>query len=105
MVHFDDQENARLHSELAEHITHLIEAGLIQDPIALGISKRVQDKGLDALSKKQDWVFKKQVYDPYCQPTCWRCGDSIPIGEAWDVEAGDLNDLCSSCRHDWNRMN
>lgn len=105
MAHFDDQETARLHAELAEHLSHLIEAGLIQGPKVLGISKLVQDKGADVLSKKQEWVFRKMVIEPYCQPTCWRCGCSIPVAEAWDVEAGDLNDLCSSCRHDWDRLN
>ncbi|KEP69539.1 hypothetical protein DL1_03410 [Thioclava dalianensis] len=106
MSHFDDLENARVRYEMAEHLEHLFQAGIIRecDQPVYGIARLVQDKGQEILTPKQSWHFRTKVEEPYCRPECWRCGFTISVDQAWDVESGDLNDLCPSCRHDWDRM-
>jgi hypothetical protein len=102
MSHFDDNENARADAELAKHLAHLLEAELVKkenQPIH-GITKQVEQQGRSSLSGKQEWVFRTEVFELFCQQKCELCGEPIPVSEAWDVELGDLNTVCSSCRHD-----
>ncbi|MFC1503726.1 hypothetical protein ACFL53_05255, partial [Pseudomonadota bacterium] len=64
---------------------------------ALGITKLVIDKGEDALSTKQKFVFKKEVLDPYTVSECSRCASNIPWSEMYD--AATEHGLCNYCWH------
>ena len=102
MSHFDDNENVRADAVLAEHLSYLLEAELIKkenQPI-YGITKQVEQKGRLSLSGKQEWIFRNEVFERFCQQKCEQCGEMIPVSEAWDVELNDINTVCSSCRHD-----
>ncbi|WP_395541550.1 hypothetical protein [Neotabrizicola sp. sgz301269] len=97
---YEQAEREREQKDLADHLKTLIDTETVKDQPELGITKQVIDKGRDSLSDKQEWVFKTKVYDPYCDQKCELCGERIPVSEAWDFEAGDLQHTCSSCRHD-----
>jgi hypothetical protein len=102
MAHSNDNETIRTDIDLAEHLAYLVEAELVkkENQPAYGIVRQVQDQGRASLSEKQEWVFRTQVFEPFCQQECELCGQPIPVSEAWDIELGELNTICSSCRHD-----
>ena len=102
MSHFDDTENARTDAELAEHLAYLLKAELVkkENKTIYGITKQVEQQGRSSLSDKQEWVFRTEVFELFCQQKCELCGEPISVSEGWDVELGDLNTICSSCRHD-----
>ncbi|OWY13512.1 hypothetical protein B6V73_17135 [Thioclava sp. JM3] len=104
MSDYDRIEDARLQKALATHLGHIIGADLISDQVALGIAKKVRAERVHGLSPKQEWVFQTKVLEPFCQPKCWRCGAPIDLEEGWDFESGEVNELCSSCRSDWEGM-
>lgn len=62
----------------------LIEGDDIGDKAARGITKVVIDRGLDALSDKQRYVFKTQVEDKFPQPKCEECSETIPWDQAYE---------------------
>lgn len=64
---------------------------------ALGITKLVIEKGEDALSDKQKYVFKKQVLDEFTTSECSRCGGDIPWSEMYD--AATEHGMCNYCWH------
>ena len=90
--------------ELTALLERLLEAEVIEDGPARGIARLVVDRGVESLSEKQSYVFRKHVQEPFCQPECDRCGERIPVAEAWDVEHGDTASMCSGCKHDYDRM-
>jgi hypothetical protein len=67
------------------------------DGAALGITKLVIDKGVDALSSKQRFVFDSQVLGQYTVKACTRCGSEIPWSEMY--AALDNGGLCNYCWH------
>lgn len=68
---------------------------------ALGITKIVIDKGREALSTKQDYVFQKQVLDEFTVDECKRCSCDIPWCEM--SSAYDNGGFCSYCNHMMNK--
>ena len=70
----------------------------------VGISKQVIAKGTRSLSERQAYIFKEHVEIPFCHLECWRCSDVICVQDAYDLELGDVADLCSSCKHDWEKI-
>lgn len=62
---------------------------------AEGITKLVIDKGVEALSEKQRFVFEKEVIEPYTYEECARCGCNIPWCEMFGAYEND--GLCSWC--------
>lgn len=97
---YEQAQRLQDQNDLAGHLKTLIETETLKVQPELGIAKWVIDKGRDGLSDKQEWVFKTKVFAPYCDQKCELCGEPIPVSEAWDHEAGDLQYTCSSCRHD-----
>ena len=67
------------------------------DGAALGITKLVIDKGEDALSEKQRYIFQKEVLDEFTIEECERCGSNIPWSEMYD--AVTEHSLCNYCWH------
>jgi len=61
-----------------------------------GITKLVLDKGYDALSQKQKYVFDKMIGDNTVQE-CERCACDIPWSEM--LEALDNGGYCNYCQH------
>jgi len=64
---------------------------------ALGITKVVIEKGQEALSKKQAYVFQAAVLDEYTVGECKRCSGDIPWCEM--MEAYDNGGFCGWCAH------
>lgn len=62
-----------------------------------GITKLVIDKGEDALSDKQRFVFKRDVLDVFAVEACEICGNEIPWSEMY--EAHDNGGVCGYCTH------
>ena len=85
-----------------QFLQQLIECDDITDDVARGITKLVIDKGLDALSEKQAYVFNKNVVDQFPQPKCERCEERIPWAEAHHFMHEEK--YCAGCQHDWNKM-
>ncbi len=61
-----------------------------------GIAKLMIDKGYDALSDKQKYVFDKMISENTID-TCKRCGCDIPLCEM--LEALDNGGFCNYCQH------
>ena len=66
-----------------------------------GISKLYLDKGYDALSDKQRYVFDKAI-EKYTVSECQRCGTAIPWCEM--IEALDNGGYCNYCQHMMEKM-
>jgi len=64
---------------------------------AEGITKLVIDKGVDSLTDKQKFVFKRDVLDVYIADGCARCEAPIPWSEMY--AATDNGGLCNYCWH------
>lgn len=60
-----------------------------------GIAKLVLDKGFEALSVKQKFVFEKEL-SHYVYDECSRCGDYIPWCEMSGAE--DNGGMCGWCQ-------
>lgn len=73
----------------------LINSGRIEGKEA-GIAKRMLDKGYEALSDKQRYIFDKTIKENYVAE-CERCGCDIPWCEM--LEALDNGGYCSYCQH------
>lgn len=78
--------------------------GFLEDLIAsgrleakeTGITKLFLDKGYDALSEKQKYVFDRMVRQN-SKTECERCATSIPWCEM--LEALDNGGYCNYCQH------
>ncbi|WP_329891474.1 hypothetical protein [Stenotrophomonas sp. SMYL11] len=62
---------------------------------AEGITKLVIDKGMDSLTDKQKFVFRRDVLDVYTLDGCSRCEAPIPWSEMY--AATDNGGLCNYC--------
>lgn len=67
-----------------------------------GITKFYLDKGYDALSEKQRYVFDKMVENNSVDE-CTRCGCPIPWCEM--LAALDNGGLCNYCEHTQTKIN
>jgi len=63
----------------------------------IGIAKLVIDKGYNFLTKKQKYVFDKNVVGFYYIEECKRCSINIPWSEM--LNAYDNNNMCGYCEH------
>lgn len=87
--HMDDDGFKEFLQQVVDH------GGL--EGAALGIAKLVIDKGEQALSEKQQYVFKTQVLDEFTVSACERCSSPIPWSEMYD--AATEHGLCNYCWH------
>jgi len=69
---------------------------------ALGITRRVIDKGIDSLSPAQQSVFGKQVTAVFVTGECERGGHEVPWEEMY--EAYHNGGYCSYCEHMKEKM-
>jgi|GEM_PF-770070 len=99
----EQHEKMEEQKALRRLLGRLIEGDVIGHPSAEGITKQVIDRGEGDLSPSQKAVFDEYVKKPFCQPDCYLCGTRIPYDEAWNIEAGETEDTCSSCRYDLNK--
>ncbi len=76
-------------------VQQLIDSGRIEGKEA-GIAKLMLDKGYDALSQKQRYVFDKMI-DNNTEKECKRCACDIPWCEM--LEALDNGGYCNYCQH------
>ena len=76
-------------------VQQLIDYGRIEGKEA-GIAKLMLDKGYDALSQKQRYVFDKMI-DNNTVKECKRCVCDIPWCEM--LEALDNGGYCNYCQH------
>jgi hypothetical protein len=88
--------------DYAEFLQKLVDCDDIQDEQAEGITKFVIANGRGALSKKQEFIFTKNVVEKFPQPKCERCGERIPWIEAHHFMHEEK--YCGGCQHDWNKM-
>ena len=71
------------------------------DGMEAGIAKLVLDKGIEALSSKQLYIFETAINE-FILDSCPRCGGDIPWSEMLD--AIDNDGLCGYCLHVWERL-
>ena len=76
-------------------VEDLINYGRIEGKEA-GIAKLMLDKGYDALSEKQKYIFDKMIGENSVDE-CKRCGCDIPWCEM--LEALDNGGYCNYCQH------
>ncbi len=81
--------------EYSDFLQRLIDNNHLEGA-AEGIAKKVIADGIESLSSKQKWTFKKQVSD-YTTSECSRGGCDIPWSEMY--EAYDNGGMCSWCAH------
>ncbi|MDX8339764.1 hypothetical protein SLH46_11255 [Draconibacterium sp. IB214405] len=80
--------------DFAAFIEELIDSHRFSDSKEEGIARLVVDKGFEALSDKQGYVFENSI-DPYVVSECKRCGCEVPWCEMSAVEFN--GGLCSWC--------
>ena len=80
----------------AEFLQKIIDMDHIEGS-ALGITKKVINKGEDSLSSKQYFVFKKEVLDEYVISECFLCKNDIPWSEMYDAATDHA--MCNYCWH------
>ena len=76
-------------------VQDLINTGRIEEKEA-GIAKLMLDKGYDALSDKQKYVFDKMINENSVEE-CKRCAIDIPWCEM--LEALENGGYCNYCQH------
>ncbi len=85
----DDPEGMEFNGFLQE----LIDARYLEGP-ARGITKLVIDKGREALSEKQEFIFQRHVIEEYVHERCNMCHQPIPWCEMFHaIDKG----LCAAC--------
>jgi|SRR6218665_1709429 len=77
-----------------EFLSTLIDGHMLE-PMAEGIARIVLDKGVEALSDKQRFVFEKEALGYFYVERCEGCGEDIPWPEM--LEAADNGGYCSRC--------
>lgn len=65
-----------------------------------GIAALMLDKGYDALSDKQKYVFEKMI-EEYSVKECTHCGQKIPWIEM--AAARENGGMCSWCQRQWEK--
>jgi len=88
-------ENRFLEEDFNEFVEYLVEQKMFADSKEEGIAKFVIDKGYEALTDKQKYVFETSITN-YIYEECNRCGCNIPWSEMIfaDINGG----LCSWCQ-------
>lgn len=76
-------------------LQELIDTKRLSDSKEEGIAKLVIDKGFEALSEKQKFVFENSI-SHYVYDECSRCGLEIPWVEMSAAE--DNGGMCSWCQ-------
>jgi hypothetical protein len=88
-------DNSRFKEEdFTEFLNTLIEGHMLE-PMAEGIARIVLDKGVEALSDKQRFVFEKEALGYFYVDKCALDGADIPWSEM--LEAADNGGYCSRC--------
>jgi len=77
-----------------EFINELISQNRFNDNKEIGIAKLVIDKGYEALTEKQKFVFENSL-SHYVYEECTRCGLEIPWSEMSATEHN--GGMCSWC--------
>lgn len=100
----EEAERRREEAEYRDFLRKLVDGGDLEPhgEMAVGITKLYIDKGPDALSEKQAYVFKRDVQGNFPQPECDVCTTPINWPEAYDALHGDC--LCGGCFHDKERI-
>ncbi|WP_152560406.1 hypothetical protein [Arenimonas donghaensis] len=80
----------------SDFLQEIIDGGHLEGA-ALGITKLAIDKGSDALSAKQRFVFERDVLGEFVKDGCSRCESNIPWSEMY--AALDNGGLCNYCWH------
>ena len=75
-------------------LEELIATDRFDDPMELGIAKRVAAEGFDSLSKNQQFVFEGAISHFVCE-NCVQCGREIPWEEMSAAE--DRGGKCGWC--------
>lgn len=88
-------KNRYREEDFNDFLEDLIKSGRIEGKEA-GIAKLVLDKGYDALSDKQKYVFDKMI-DCNTVSRCKLDGNEIPWNEMFD--ALDNGGYCSHCQY------
>ena len=70
--------------------------------VARGVASLFALKGPQALSEKQNAVFKRYVADEWPQPACEDCETPIPWDEAYHFHHFRVR--CSACEHTYDRF-
>ena len=87
----DDPEN-----EYRSFLQEVVDGGHLEGA-PLGITKLVIEKGKEALSDKQKFVFERQVEAEFITRECTECTNDIPWSEMY--AAYDNGGLCGWCAH------
>ncbi len=87
-------------SDMNDFLQLLIDDGLLENP-ALGITKKVISEGINSLSDKQEYCFRKQVLDLYTYECCSICSGEIFWHEMY--QAYDNGGSCSYCNYMLNK--
>lgn len=88
-----------LHEDFNIYLEELIDANLIEDEVALGISKYILSNGARGLSDKQWYVFLEKGLIPNYVEYCERCAEEIPWTEMLGTVYINEDDLCGYCHH------
>lgn len=88
----------RRQNGLIEYLESILEN--IDDSAAKGIAKLAIDKGMDALSDKQEYVLEQGISD-YLMYECPNCGESISYE---DMQIAIDDGMCSYCGYKWDKM-
>lgn len=88
-------ENRFLEEDFNEFVEYLLEQKMFSDSKEEGIAKFVIDKGYEALTDKQKYVFENSI-NHYIHEECGRCGLEILWSEM--ILANTNGGLCSWCQ-------
>jgi hypothetical protein len=91
-----DEVEREEQEQLDTAISDLVDQGHVEGAAA-GIAKLYLEKGRNALSEKQEAVFKNQILSLIEGNTCKRCHQAIPISEV--VESLDNGGVCGYCEN------
>ena len=83
---------------LIEYLESILEN--IDDNAAKGIAKLAIDKGIDALSQKQEYTLEQGISD-YLMYECPNCEESISYE---DMEIDIYIGKCSNCNNRWEKL-
>src|SRR5690606_33410582 len=89
------KENRFLEEDFNEFVGYLVEQKMLAGSKEEGIAKFVIDKGYEALTDKQKYVFENSITH-HIHEECNRCGCDIPWSEM--ILADLVGGLCSWCQ-------
>lgn len=95
------QQQEEEYNDYLGFLRDLINYDDLNDKVEVGVTKKFISDGIEALSDKQKYVFKR-VAERFPQPKCGTCLQSIPWSEAYAFmhEGGH----CSSCQHHYEKF-